>query len=265
MKPETGNSFKKAVLIVITILLLQNPLISLPPSSFIVAPENFSPQILNSKNIIYTITYNDTAFTLPATANQKIISVKRSNDSTSIDLSAGDINISDSKNINLHLANTPLLRTDDAMIKNKAMEFKNSPDPVNAVSRFVFNHINNKTTGIPLIPAPLIMKNRTGDCTEHAVLAAALYRGAGIPARGVAGMIFADEFMSKKNIFVYHMWLEVNYQGRWHLVDPTRPDDTSYSRYIAFAYHDLKTEVPLSFLRAISALKELKVSIKSVR
>jgi len=265
MKPGTGNSLKKAALMIIAIILLQNPLISLPPSSFIVKPENFSADLLNRKQITYTITYKDRDFTLPATANQKIISVSRNNNSTVTEIISGEIHLRYSGDLKQHLTNTPLLRTDDALIKKKAMEFKNLSDPVNAVSRFVYNHIKNKTTGIPLIPAPLIMKNRTGDCTEHAVLAAAIYREAGIPARGVTGMILADEFMGEKNIFVYHMWLEVYYNGRWHLVDPTRPDYTNYSRYIAFAYHDLKTEVPLSFLNAISALKGLKVSIKSVK
>jgi len=264
MKPGKKGYIIRSLILPILLVLMQNPLVSLPPSSFIVKPENFSADVLNRKQITYTITYNSRDFTLPATANQKILSVSRKNNSTKTEIISGEMHLRDRENLKQHLANTFLLRTDDVMIMQKSREFKKTQDPLNAVSLFVYNHIINKTTGIPLIPAPLIMKNRTGDCTEHAVLAAAIYRGAGIPARGVTGMILADEFMGEKNIFVYHMWTEVFYKGRWHLIDPTRPDDTNYSRYIAFAYHDLKTEVPMSFLAAISALKGLKVSIKPV-
>ncbi len=53
-------------------------------------------------------------------------------------------------------------------------------------------------------------KSKAGDCTEHAVLLAALLRAQGIPARCATGLSYAgdDGFVAHKNVFVYHMWTQ---------------------------------------------------------
>jgi hypothetical protein len=53
-----------------------------------------------------------------------------------------------------------------------------------------------------------ILKNREGDCSEHTVIAVALCRAVGIPARAAVGIMYAG------GLFAYHMWPEV-YVGRW--------------------------------------------------
>jgi transglutaminase-like putative cysteine protease len=53
-----------------------------------------------------------------------------------------------------------------------------------------------------------VLRNRKGDCSEHTVIAVALFRAAGIPARAAVGIMYAQ------GIFAYHMWPEV-YVGRW--------------------------------------------------
>lgn len=53
----------------------------------------------------------------------------------------------------------------------------------------------------------------SGDCTEHAVLLAALTRAAGIPTRLVAGTVYGVD------AFLYHAWAEV-WVGDWLPVDP---------------------------------------------
>jgi len=260
-----GSKIKPAIITILFITLMQFNAGSVPPSSFVVESENISLSMLAGEQNTFIISYESTDFILPDTANQKIISVSKNNNNTTIEIITGKRNAVNRYGLEKHLANTPLLRTDDKTIKNKAEEFKKSINPIQEISLFVYRHINNKTTGLPLISAPLIMKNRTGDCTEHAVLAAALLRSAGIPARGVAGMIFAREFMGRKNVFVYHMWIEVFSRGIWQPLDPTRPDNNNFSPYIAFAYHDLKSEVPMSYLTAVSNLNNIKVKLKSVK
>ena len=44
------------------------------------------------------------------------------------------------------------------------------------------------------------LRNRVGDCNEHAVLLAALARAAGIPAQVEAGLVY------QKGRFYYHAW-----------------------------------------------------------
>jgi hypothetical protein len=59
------------------------------------------------------------------------------------------------------------------------------------------------------------IESGAGDCTEHAVLLAALARAQGIPARVVTGLVYFD------GKFLYHMWTEVSIDGRWIPVDGT--------------------------------------------
>jgi hypothetical protein len=247
------------------IILMQLNAWTIPPSSFVVETDNIKMSMLAVKQARFIITYDSADFILPETATQKIVSVSGTERGARLEVLTGERITGNKNNPEKHLANTPLLRTDDEIIKKSGEKFRKSSNPVDEISSFVYRHIHNKTTGLPLITAPLIMKNRTGDCTEHAVLAAALFRSAGIPARGVTGMIFAREFMGRENVFVYHMWIEVFYMGRWQPVDPTRPENRNFSPYIAFAYHDLKSEVPMSYLRAVSNLNNIKVKLKSVK
>ena len=57
-----------------------------------------------------------------------------------------------------------------------------------------------------------VLEKRVGDCNEHAVLAAALLRAAGIPARVCVGLVYKD------SAFYYHAWNEV-YLGSWISMD----------------------------------------------
>ncbi len=264
MKLIEVAKLRQAFIAASIIILMQLNAWTIPPSSFVVETDNIKMSMLAVKQARFIITYDSEDFILPETATQRIISVSRTDKGTRLEILTGERIAGDKKGPGKHLANTPLLRTDDEIIKKSGEKFNKSSNPVEEISSYVYRHIRNKTTGLPLITAPLIMKNRTGDCTEHAVLAAALFRSAGIPARGVTGMIFAPEFMGEKNVFVYHMWIEVFYMGRWQPVDPTRPGNRNFSPYIAFAYHDLKSEVPMSYLAAVSNLNNIKVKLKRV-
>jgi transglutaminase-like putative cysteine protease len=62
-----------------------------------------------------------------------------------------------------------------------------------------------------------VARNRSGDCTAHAVLAVAMHRAAGIPSRVVVGLIDVD----KQQGFGYHVWNEVYINSRWVALDPS--------------------------------------------
>jgi transglutaminase-like putative cysteine protease len=57
-----------------------------------------------------------------------------------------------------------------------------------------------------------VLGSRRGDCNEHAVLLAALARAAGIPARVIAGAVYANDG------FYYHAWNEL-WLGAWVSAD----------------------------------------------
>jgi transglutaminase-like putative cysteine protease len=73
-----------------------------------------------------------------------------------------------------------------------------------------------------------VLEHKVGDCNEHAVLAAALLRAAGVPARLAVGVVYFE------GRFYYHAWLEV-YYGRWMAVDPLSgqiPADATHIRFL---------------------------------
>jgi hypothetical protein len=68
-----------------------------------------------------------------------------------------------------------------------------------------------------------------GDCNEHAVLFAALARAVGLPARVVAGIVYAE------GVFLYHAWDEVWLGDGWMSVDPAfdqMPVDATHVKLI---------------------------------
>jgi transglutaminase-like putative cysteine protease len=72
----------------------------------------------------------------------------------------------------------------------------------------VFRRVKSKDLSVGFATASEVARTRQGDCTEHAVLLAALLRGAGIPSRTVSGLIYADQFAGHEGIFGYHMWTQ---------------------------------------------------------
>lgn len=75
------------------------------------------------------------------------------------------------------------------------------------LEQHVRQHINQKNLSVGYASAVETIDSKEGDCTEHAVLLAALARANGIPARVVTGVAFAPEFAGKKRIFVPHAWV----------------------------------------------------------
>jgi len=105
------------------------------------------------------------------------------------------------------------------------------------IEAFVDGYITQKDLSIGYASAAEVAQNRQGDCSEHAVLTAAMCRAVGIPARTVSGVVYTDTFLSGKNIFGGHMWTEVYLDGKWYGLDATRSKQHGFSPgHIALAY-----------------------------
>lgn len=95
-----------------------------------------------------------------------------------------------------------------------------------------------------------------GDCTEHAVLLAALCRARKIPARVAIGLVYIDQ------AFYYHMWTEVYVRGRWTPLDATRPHGGTGAAYLKMAHSNLHGGSALSsFLPVLEVIGRLKIEI----
>ncbi len=79
----------------------------------------------------------------------------------------------------------------------------------------VFAWIPRKDFTVGFAGALEVCRQGKGDCTEHGVLAVALLRRLGVPARGALGWVALDTILG------LHFWVEVKLGQRWVPVDPT--------------------------------------------
>jgi transglutaminase-like putative cysteine protease len=84
-----------------------------------------------------------------------------------------------------------------------------------AVTRFVNRWIKQKDFTVGFASALEVCRDARGDCTEHGVLAVALLRRMGVPARGVTGWVALERTLG------LHFWVEVKLGQRWLPLDPT--------------------------------------------
>jgi transglutaminase-like putative cysteine protease len=64
------------------------------------------------------------------------------------------------------------------------------------------------------------LRRRRGDCTESAVLLAALGRSVGIPTKVVSGLVYSrGAYHGASNVFLPHSWVIAYVDGRWRSYD----------------------------------------------
>ena len=249
---HTLLSFLLIIICIITnISYAENSLYTVPLACF-------NEKVYSEKTTKYRIKSSG-KYILPDTPYQKVLDTDQSGSNITIIIKTGDIENNTVTVKNEYLSDSRLLNLANDEKSEFKFRFKDSKSIIYDVENYVYNHISKKTIGIPIISAGEILRRRTGDCTEHTVLAVSILRTLGIPTRALIGMILSEEFENNKNIFIYHMWAEAFVNGEWILVDATRPDEKHANRYIALAYHHLKTEMPLSYLKAVSAMKSFTI------
>lgn len=164
---------------------------------------------------------------------------------------------------------TPMLDAHDEVIvqlldRARPRDLKSEADRAEALRRFVYRHIRNKSLGVGFASASDVARSQTGDCTEHAVLLAAMLRADGIPARVVSGLVYADSFVGSRDIFGYHMWTQAAISDQdgpvWIDLDATlshsRPfDATHIALSTSTLQADEATNAMLSLAPLLGALK----------
>ena len=114
-----------------------------------------------------------------------------------------------------------VLQTGDSTIQEMAAEARGEKtDPAAvalALERYVHDTLSSHDLTQAFATAAEVAKTRSGDCTEHAVLLAALARACGIPSRVAIGLVYVD----RAGGFGYHMWTEVLLDGTWIPLDAT--------------------------------------------
>jgi len=167
-----------------------------------------------------------------------------------------------------HLAATSMLDHEDESVRKLTTEALGDggdamtlPAKAERLRAFVRDYVATKNLSVGFATATEVAQTAEGDCTEHAVLLAAMLRAAGIPSRTVTGLIYVDQFIGQTNVFGYHMWAQAWLTpvgdaaagARWVDLDATL-DDPFDAAHIALAssamdegefFNDLINLVPL--------------------
>jgi transglutaminase-like putative cysteine protease len=104
-----------------------------------------------------------------------------------------------------------------------------------------------KTMTITFATAADVAESLSGDCSEHAVLLAALLRARGLPARMAIGLVYSPADRG----FAFHMWNEVYVYGRWYPLDATLGQGRISATHIKLADTNLAGSGPLAALLPI--------------
>ncbi|PKN20967.1 MAG: hypothetical protein CVU71_04100 [Deltaproteobacteria bacterium HGW-Deltaproteobacteria-6] len=114
-----------------------------------------------------------------------------------------------------YLQPSPLVQSNAPEMKTqveKIIHHTDSPQiKLQKIVHWVYRTIEKK----PVLSVPNaleVLKNKTGDCNEHAILTAALLRSAGIPAQIENGLVYLN------GRFYYHAW-NLAYIGQWVTAD----------------------------------------------
>ncbi len=72
---------------------------------------------------------------------------------------------------------------------------RNAIDAALAIEAFASEYIEKKDMSVGYASALEVVRSRQGDCTEHALLVAALCRAVGIPSRVAGGVVYMENLM----------------------------------------------------------------------
>lgn len=168
------------------------------------------------------------------------------------------------KTMGRYLKSTPYLQSDAPAIRSAARSIlkneKNALAAVRTLERWVAKSLEKKNFKVSFASALETLTSREGDCTEHAVLLAALCRASGIPSRVATGLVYLPEAGGDGG-FLYHMWTEA-WLGRWIALDATLPGPFVDATHITLARSALEDSSSIyNLFPLISYIGNLRIEL----
>lgn len=159
-----------------------------------------------------------------------------------------------------------LIQSDDERVRQLAnAEAPDVSDPWQicvALEKWVHDGIQKKNFSQGFATAADVAKSLEGDCTEHAVLLAALCRARQIPARVCVGLVYS----SADQGFAFHMWNEAWIADRWIPVDATLGRGGIGAAHIKLRHSDLSSEqAGPAVLSVLQVMNQLALQIVDVQ
>ena len=131
------------------------------------------------------------------------------------------------------------------------------------MEQYVHRKLTNKNFSTALASAAEVARNLEGDCTEHAVLLAAMLRAGKIPSRIAVGVVYVE----RESAFGGHMWTEAWLDGRWIPLDATLGQKGIGAGHIKLGVSGFDDDGPApitSFLPLVKILGKMKIEVVEV-
>lgn len=165
------------------------------------------------------------------------------------------------------MAASQYLQRDDELVQEHAKKAAgDATDPAQIARRmeqYVQRTLTKKDFSTAMASAGEVAKTLQGDCTEHAVLLAAMLRAKGIPSRVAVGLVYVDSLSA----FGGHMWTEANLNGHWIPLDATLGRGGTGAAHIKLSDSSFSDDGPAaisSFAPLMLVIGQLKIDVKSV-
>jgi hypothetical protein len=130
-----------------------------------------------------------------------------------------------------------------------------------ALEQHVHRSITLKNYTRAMATAAEVARSREGDCTEHAMLLAALCRAREIPARVAIGLVV---YPAARGL-AYHMWTEVWIADRWIPLDATLGRGGIGAAHLKFSHSSLQGGSAFAeMLPVMQAIGRLKLRVLAV-
>jgi len=199
---------------------------------FLASPGSLG-QADKASSITYTLSpIGNGGFNIPATDSQQVDVAgdgKVTVTVNSASMPAGGVfpYAGDEKGVIEATKSNRFLQSDDervvALARKAVGGTKDAGEAARRIEAFVAEYIENKDLSVGYASALEVIASKQGDCSEHAVLAAALCRAVGIPAQIITGVAYVDDWRGLQG-FGGHAWVQVyiwrKTTGKWVGLDP---------------------------------------------
>lgn len=186
------------------------------------SPYNISEDALGG-TIRYRFAYKyGVKFDIPNTGQQR---AKSNRDAVFIEIckSCGVIETLSPDDRTKYLKPTPWLQSEYPRLHKAAQKIKTAQNSDHAVMTELGKWTRRKLKDVDFAghySAKDALKLGRGDCTEDAVVLAALGRAADIPVRVVSGLVYSRErYHGVRDVFVSHTWVQAWVDGHWKNYD----------------------------------------------
>ena len=248
-------------------------------ASTLITPSKPIPNARKSSSAAYVVSVNDGSLPdLPSSAFQKFERLDDRRARLTITAAVADPAApADEADKDLLAASTMLNHRDPEVARVYAQAVKQAhkagqptPPTPEELRAFVYRFVSQRDFSVGFATASEVARTHTGDCTENAVLLAALLRASGVPSRVVSGLIYVEQGAGAKGIFGYHMWTQalVTRDGKpvWINLDATLPGARAFdAAHILLGVSSLADNQTQNFLVSFAPLlNRLRIDVEKV-